>query len=273
MRRTSLCVRLRRVCFVVPILQKLSINLLLLLYLDFTRNYQNVQMSLVAAMCLTLSCPFGKATGVKGQLILQTGQTGDVRNCRVRLFVSQDLTGSPVKEVASEATGVDETKSDFLFEDVLAGYYYLLAWKDLNGSGKVDHLDLVGVYGGTYRPGYGGSQLTVQEGKITDVGQIVMMIYKELQLSVSATRDANGWITFTYSFNDDCDVTSWSFTGPAGIQASDTDQVGHKTANTQYQSSGWRYEDGTPLPSGTYTITVMGSYGGDAFTLVATVNI
>ncbi len=227
-------------------------------------------LAVVTLMGLTLSCP-EKTTGVKGQLILQTGQTGDVRNCRVQLFVSSDLTGNPVKEVASEATGVDQTKSDFLIENVLPQYYYLLAWKDLNGNGKVDHLDIVGVNGGTYRPGYGGTQVTVTDGKITDVGQIVMIIYKELILSISASLGPNNLTRFTYSFNDNCDVTGFRVSDLQGNYADDTGQAGHKTANTQYYSDGWN-SNGNPL-SGTFIVTLSGSYNNAAFALADTLNI
>jgi len=222
-------------------------------------------------MAFTLSCP-KKITGIKGTLILQTGQAGDVRNSRVQLFVSSDLTGNPVKEVASDATGVDQTKSKFEFEDVLPQYYYLLAWKDLNGNGKVDHLDIVGVHGGKYKPGYGGTQITVTEGKMTDVGEIVMYIYKELLMTVRTERDANGFLSFIYKFNDDCVVTSWSFTGPGGIQASDPDQNGSKTANTEYRSEWWAYNNG-PMPSGNYTITAVTTYEGASVTVTATINV
>ncbi|MCX8014933.1 MAG: hypothetical protein N2748_02840, partial [candidate division WOR-3 bacterium] len=100
-------------------------------------------IAVIFIIAMTISCP-EKETGIRGRLILQTGQSGDVRNCRVRLYVSSDLTGSPVKEVASDATGVDQTKSEFEFTDVVEGYYYILAWKDLNGSGVVDNNDIVG---------------------------------------------------------------------------------------------------------------------------------
>lgn len=227
-------------------------------------------LAVVVLVGLTVSCP-EKTTGIKGQLILQTGQTGDVRNCRVQLFVSSDLTGNPVKEVASTATGVDQTKSDFLFEDVLPQYYYLLAWKDLNGSGKIDHLDIVGVNGGAYRPGYGGTQVTVTDGKITDVGQVVMNIYKQLILSVTASLGPNNLTRFTYSFNDDCDVTGFRVSDLQGNYADDPAQAGHKTANTQYSSDNWN-TNGNPL-SGTFIVALSGSYNGAAFVLADTLNI
>lgn len=160
----------------------------------------------------------------------------------------------------------DQTKSEFEFTNVVQGYYYLLAWKDLNGSGMVDNNDIVGVHGGTYTPGYGGTQVTVTDGNMTDVGDIVMLIYKELLLTVSGVRDNNGWLDFTYSFNDNCYVSSWTLTIPGGQSASDPTQVGNKTANTQYHSDDWAYSGGAPLPSGNYIVTITGTWNSTNFT-------
>jgi hypothetical protein len=226
---------------------------------------------IVALMVIGLSCA-KKETGIKGRLILQTGQSGDVRNCRVRLFVSSDLTGNAVKEVASDATGVDQTKSEFEITNVVEGYYYLLAWKDLNTNGIVDNLDIVGIHGGTYRPGYGGTQVTVKEGKMTDVGDIVMYIYRELILTTRYEADANGFLSFIYSFNDACTVTTWGFTGPGGIQANDPTQAGAKAANTEYRSEWWNMGGGA-MPAGTYIITITGTWSGSAFALSDTLNV
>ncbi len=236
-------------------------------------TYKKIFLVLVVAV-LVVGIGCSKKTGIKGKLILQVGQTGDVRNSSVRLFEATDFTVTPLKEVKSDATGVDQTVSDFEFTDVVEDNYYLFAWKDLNGNGEIDNLDIVGVHGGTYTPGEGGSVVTVIKGKMTDVGNITMYIYKELILTVTASRDANDYITFTYSFNDDCTVSTWRFTGPGGIQGEDDNaQSGSKTANTQYQSAGWRYGNGDPLPFGEYIITITGTYNGDPFTLSVSVTI
>jgi uncharacterized protein (DUF2141 family) len=230
---------------------------------------------LLVLAALNLTCS-GK-TGISGQLILQTGQSGDVRNCRVRLFVSSDLTGNAVKEVASAATGTDETKANFEFDNLVQGYYYILAWKDLNGDGLVDDGDIVGVNGGTYRPGYGGTQVTVQQGQMTDVGQIVMMIYKQLVMTGAATRLGTGGVNFNYGFNYPCTVTSFGMSGPSGTWT-DAAQVGDKVAGTQYTSPtnalGWFLDQqGDPIQSGTYNINVIGTWGGAAFTLAVPVTV
>jgi len=224
-----------------------------------------VVLVVMLVVALTLSCP-KKVTGIKGKLILQTGQTGDVRNCRVQLFQSSDLTGNAVKEVASSATGVDQTKSDFEFTELVAGYYYILAWKDLNGSSVVDDRDIVGIHGGTYRPGYGGSQVTVTDNKQTDVGEIVMLIYKELILNASASRDANQLMSVDYSFNYDVTVASFKVEG-----VDDATQYGNKTAGTVYHSEGWHVGGNTP-PAGPYIVSIGGTWQGAAFSITDTVN-
>ena len=235
-------------------------------------TYKKIFAVLVLTL-LVVGIGCSKKTGVKGRLILQTGQTGDVRGCKVQLFIQSDLTGNPVKEVGSDATSVDPTKSEFEIPDVLPQYYYLLAWKDLNNSGSPDNGDIVGVHGGTYRSGYGGSQLQVTEGKMTDAGDITMLILRVLGLTVTAARDADEYITFSYSFNDNCTVTDWGLTGPGGITGDDDSQNGAKTANTTYTSGPWSYTGGDPLPVGTYIVTITGTYDGGAFTLADTLNI
>jgi len=234
-------------------------------------TYKKIFAVLVIAL-LVVGIGCTKKTGVTGQLILQTGQTGDVRNCRVRLFVSSDLTGAAVKEVASDATGVDQTKSTFEITDVVEGYYYLLAWKDLNGSGVVDNNDIVGVHGGTYTPGYGGTQVTVKEARMTDVGDIVMLILKQLTLSTNYTWNANGFLSFTYRFNDDCSVSSWQLTVPDGSTGADNTQTGAKTANTDYVSEWWSFNGGA-MPVGTYIITIGGTFSGDNFSVADTFSV
>lgn len=246
-------------------------------------TYKKIFLVLVVAI-LVVGIGCSKKTGIKGRLILQTGQTGDVRNCRVRLYIQSDLTGNPVKEVSSDATGVDQTKSEFEFTDVLAGYYYLLAWKDLNNSGEVDNNDIVGVYGGEYSPGYGGSQLQVTEGKMTDVGDIVMYIYEEAELILTTRyvwEPTNGeWVAFYYKFNDDCNVTSWSLTYPDGSNVTDSEQNGVKSADVEYRSpkdpSFWWTGGGNPpipAPNGNYIITITGTWNGENFTFSDTLNV
>jgi hypothetical protein len=225
---------------------------------------------IVVAVAFMGSCT--KATKLTGTLILQTGQSGDVQNCKVQLFVSQDLTGSPVKEVASKQNTT--VNSPFEFDDPVEGYYYLIAWKDLNGDGVVSDKDIVGVYGGTYTPGHGGSQVTVKDGKTTDCGEIAMLIYKELKISASGERVNGGLETnFTYSFNYDVNIASLTIMFPGLGDANDINALGAKTAGTEYHSDGWFLQGGGPMPTGDHTLRFTGTWEGNAFDVTVTVPV
>ena len=226
----------------------------------------------VVAVVFMGSCTKEEATKLVGTLILQTGQSGDVQNCRVQLFVSQDLTGNPVMEVASQQNTT--VNSPFEFDNPVEGYYYLLAWKDLNLDGVLSDKDIVGIHGGTYRPGYGGTQVTVKDGQTTDVGDIVMLIYKELKISASGERTNGGTITnFTYTFNYDVTVTSLSITFPGYPQPYNAPSAaGAKTAGTAYHSDGW-HAGGDPMPTGTHTLHFIGTWEGNAFDVAVAVDI
>ncbi len=225
---------------------------------------------LVGVVVLFTGCD--TATKIIGTLILQTGQSGDVQNSRVELYEKADLTGTPVKEVGSEQSG-NTTRSPFEFSDVIEGYYYLLAWKDLDGDGEVSDKDIVGVYGGEYRPGYGGAQLTVTNGKTTDVGEIVMLIYKELKITASGVRVNNNTETnFNYSFNYDVTVTSLTITFPGYAPMADPDAPGPKTAGTTYNSDGWNVGGGV-MPTGAHNLNFAGSWDGTTFDIDVTVQI
>ena len=223
----------------------------------------------VVAVAFMGSCT--KATKLTGTLILQTGQSGDVQNSKVQLFVSQDLTGSPVMEIASKQNTT--VNSPFEFADPVEGYYYLIAWKDLNGDGVVSDKDIVGIHGGTYRPGYGGSQVMVKDGQTTDVGDIVMLIYKELKINASGSRPSGGAETkFSYSFNYDVNVTSLTITFPDYNPITDAPAPGAKTAGTAYDTDTYNI-GGAPMPTGNHTLEFVGTWEGTAFDIIITVAI
>ena len=212
-----------------------------------------------------------KATKLTGTLVLQPGQTGDVENTRVALYEKADLTGTPVAFVASKTNTI--SNSPFEFDNVLEGYYYVLAWKDLDGNGVVSDKDIVGVHGGTYVPGQGGTQVTVVKGQTTDVGDIEMLIYKELKISASgALANAGTETGFTYSFNYDVAVTSLTITFPGFAPLTDAGAVGAKTAGTIYHSDGWN-NGGAQMPTGAHTLEFVGTWDGGAFDVVVTVNV
>lgn len=215
---------------------------------------------IVVAVALLAGCT--KPTKLTGTLLLQPGQTGDVQNSRVELYEKADLTGTPVKFVASTNNTI--SNSPFEFTDVIEGYYYILAWKDLNGDGVVSDKDIVGVHGGTYKPGYGGTMVTVNKGKTTPVGDIEMLIYKELKIAATGVRTNAGLVTeFTYSFNYDVTLTSLTIAWPGGGSNSDPTAPGAKTAGTQYESI-WN-AGGAEMPAGSHILTFVGTFEGVAF--------
>lgn len=227
---------------------------------------------IVVAVTFMGSCT--KATKLIGTLILQTGQSGDVQNSKVQIFVSSDLTGTPVKEVASQQNTT--VNSPFEFTDLVEGYYYLIAWKDLNGDGIVSDRDIVGVHGGTYRPGYGGSQVTIKDGKTADVGEIAMLIYKQLTVTASGTRTPGRDTTnFTYSFNYDVNLTKLTIEFPVdpGVEYEDSTQPGNKTAFLPYSSNGWNM-GGATMPTGSHIIRCQGTWSGTTvFDIKTTVTV
>jgi hypothetical protein len=231
---------------------------------------KTVLLALIVVMA-TLIGGCTKATKLTGTLLLQPGQTGDVQNTRVELYEKADLTGTPVAFVASKNNTI--SNSPFEFDDVIEGYYYVLAWKDLDGDGTVSDKDIVGVHGGTYVPGQGGTQVTVNKGKTTDVGDIEMLIYKELKISASGQRTNGGIETdFTYSFNYDLTLTSLTITFPGNAPVTDPDAPGAKTAGTSYHSDGWNNGGGV-MPTGVHTLEFVGTWDGNAFDITVVVTV
>jgi hypothetical protein len=226
---------------------------------------------IIAAVAFMGSCT--KATKLTGTLILQTGQSGDVQNSKVQLFVSQDLTGSPVMEVASKQNTT--VNSPFEFADPVEGYYYLVAWKDLNGDGVISDKDIVGIHGGTYSPGHGGSQVMVKDGQTTDCGEIVMNIFKELKVSASGSRSQGGTATdVSYSFNYDVTLTRFSVVFPdePGVEYEDSRQLGARTAGTTYTSDGWNMQ-GAQMPTGNHIVRFQGTWETTAIDISVTVAV
>jgi hypothetical protein len=225
---------------------------------------------LVTAVALVAGCT--KPTKLIGTLKLQAGQTGDVQNTRVELYESSDLTGSPVQFVASKASG-SANSSDFEFVDVIEGYYYLLAWKDMDNSGAVSDGDIVGINGGTYRPGFGGDRIIVTKGKTTDVGDITVLMFEQLIISASGMRVNGGTETnFSYSFNHDVTVTGLTITFPGFAPVNDPDALGARTAGTTYTSNGWN-NGGVVMPTGVHNLNFTGTWSGGAFAVDVPVTI
>jgi len=113
-----------------------------------------------------------KQTRVIGTLVLAPGQSGDVQNSRVELW-TQALV-----QVAYVSSGdKSPSVSPFEFTDVQPGYYFVVAYKDLDNSGGITNGDIVGVIGGKYQPGQGGTAVNVKEGQTYDCDTLEMWIY------------------------------------------------------------------------------------------------
>jgi hypothetical protein len=214
---------------------------------------------------------FGE-TMLVGTLVLQTGGTGDVRSSSVELHQSPDLTDEPVKVVMSEQ-GSDSARSGFEVRDVLPGSYYLLGWKDLDSDGEISDKDVVGVHGGEYRPGYGGTPVTLRDEMATDAGEIVVLRYRELIISASGARSQGGTLTdFEYSFNYDVELNSLIITFPEYGPVEDPDAPGHKTAGSIHRSEGWN-AGGSEMPTGDHNLNFRGFWEGQSFDIDVVVAI
>lgn len=228
-----------------------------------------------------ISCDLFGGTGVKGKLIIEPGQTGDVRNARVELYEKSDLTGDPVKYAQSESGGIDETEAEFEITDVLAGYYYLLAWKDIDGDGDISDGDLVGVYDGTYTLGEGGQQLTIEDGKMVDAGNISMRIFVEPVAVVASGEIKTDWegdpyVDYSYTFNKDVTLSSVyqsdpDFPDPYLIEGENGTRTGGQTYIIQefYWWDGYDYY----VPRGTHTLRFQGSDADGSFDLTVNFTI
>ncbi|MEO0108202.1 MAG: hypothetical protein ABIK62_03400 [candidate division WOR-3 bacterium] len=220
-------------------------------------GFQALSIALVSA--LVLGCP--KTTGIKGVIELTAGEQGDLSSTQVQLFDNQNLAGSPVAEETTAQASA--TRAEFSFLDLAEGEYYLRAWKDANSNSQVDDRDLVGVPGGGYRPGYGGNPISVEPGKLVDIGVVSVAIFRQFKLQAGYVRQPSGYLDFTYRFNYDCTVDTWALVPPWTTELLDPRQHGPKKADTTYISDGWGA--GTPPPGGIYRILVSGSWSQGRF--------
>lgn len=238
-----------------------------------TKRIMLVAVLIVVAVGLTGCSIFGGDTGVKGKLILEPGQTGDVRNARVELYQKSDLTGDPIKVVQSASEGTDLSEAEFEITDVLAGYYYLLAWKDMDGDGDISGGDLVGVYGGTYTPGEGGQQLTIEDGKMADAGNITMMIFVEpTAVAVTGTKKTDGdgyeYAEYSYIFNKDVTLSSVTLTVSGYPSYTPDTEKGTRNGDQAYTFPVYFYNGAEyEVPSGTHNLRFVGSDDEGSFDL------
>ena len=117
-----------------------------------------------------------------------------------------------------------------------------------------------------------GKMVSVNKGKTTDVGNIEMLIYKELKIAAAGVRtNANQVTEFSYSFNYDVTLSSLTIAWPGGGSNVDPGAPGVKTAGTTYTSA-WN-AGGAEMPSGAHVLNFTGTFDGVAFDVDVMVSV
>ncbi|HTW91940.1 MAG TPA: hypothetical protein VMH22_09550 [bacterium] len=223
----------------------------------------------MAGLCLLAGCKF--PTTVYGRLALTPGSQGDVRLARIELHDSVAWDSAPAYSIAPESGGSFSLAS-FEFPAVAPGPYYILAWVDKNGDGKVSDGDLTGVYGGQNRPGWPGKPVDVYQGWTVDAGNIEMATYEVLAASATGFRSPTGdTTTFRYSFNHDFQLNSLAVTFPGQPALPDPAAPGEKVADSTYYSGGWSM--GGQMPTGMHELEFRGIFRDSSFVLRVAVSV
>jgi uncharacterized protein (DUF2141 family) len=133
-------------------------------------------------------------TNVSGRLSLNPGDTGDARLARIELHDSLGWKTPALYAVTADPTS-QAAASRFLFPEVKAGTYFLVAWQDRDGDGVIGDGEVAGVNGGPYNPGWFGNQVVVPQSWTVDVGEITLYTYRRLVFAMSGARVQSGTAT------------------------------------------------------------------------------
>ena len=231
-----------------------------------------IRLLALTAVLPLLACT--QPTAVSGTLKRESGIQGDVRGSRVELHELFDLSDAPAYSVESEQ-GEDARFSDFRFEEVAPGEYYVLAWKDIDGDGAVSDGDLAGVRGSRYKPESGGTPVEVTEGFQANAGAIELFEYYEPLDSVYGLRSfpAGDTTGFAFSFKHDLELRSLSIAFPGLGTFTDPEAPGEKFAGEWYFSGNWSLAGGEEMPSGTHVLSFRGTLEGEAFVVYEEVEV
>jgi len=223
----------------------------------------------LCAACLLAGCHF--PTTVYGRVTLKPGEQGDVRLSRVELHDSVAWDSAPLYGVTADSGGLFY-RASFEFPTVAPGSYYLLAWQDLDGDGKVSDGDLTGVYyDSVYRP-YPGKPVTVPQSWTVDAGDIEMSRHYVLEVKATGARSQSGDTTnFAYGFNHAVFLNSLAVTFPGQPALPDPDAGGDKVADSTYFSGGWSM--GGQMPSGLHQLEFRGVFRDSGFAIRVAVSV
>jgi hypothetical protein len=228
-----------------------------------------VQVAGLAAICLLAGCRF--PTTVYGRLTLKPGEQGDVRLSRVELHDSVAWDSAPLYEVTPDSGG-QFYRVPFEFPAVAPGSYYLLAWQDRDGDGKVSDGDLTGVHRDSVGLARPGEPVIVPEGWTVNAGDIEMATYEVLEVNATGARSQSGdTTTFAYSFNHDVFLNLLAVTFPGQPALPDPGAPGAKVADSTYRSEGWYM--GGQMPTGLHQLEFRGVFRDSSFAIRVAVSV
>jgi len=109
---------------------------------------------------------------IAGVISVPPGSSASPANTRVAIYANYDdwLNDRTLRTVAADANG------NYSIGNIPPGSYYLDAWKDQNGDGRISLGDLYNVYGSGTWPNYQLSPISVVAGQTVTVNlQLVQL--------------------------------------------------------------------------------------------------
>lgn len=109
---------------------------------------------------------------IAGVISVPPGSSSSPANTRVAIYANYDdwLNDRTLRTVAADANG------NYSIGNIPPGSYYLDAWKDQNGDGRISFGDLYNVYGSGTWPNYQLSPISVVAGQTVTISlQLVLL--------------------------------------------------------------------------------------------------
>ncbi|HET56683.1 MAG TPA: hypothetical protein ENN33_15925 [Ignavibacteria bacterium] len=109
---------------------------------------------------------------IAGVISVPPGSSATPANTRVAIYANYDdwLNDRTLRTVAADANG------NYSIGNIPPGSYYLDAWKDQNGDGRISFGDLYNVYGSGTWPNYQLSPISVVAGQSVTISlQLVQL--------------------------------------------------------------------------------------------------